>query len=118
MRHASSVVPTAAECRTGYKLCPEKSLRLQGVETNNLQPVDINCSAKLSPMMLFLGVHKDVDQKIPSSYICPLSLAILRDPVMDADDPQGRAVSRNAIEEFQRLFGFRPFTGKALNAGA
>ncbi|GIL46624.1 hypothetical protein Vafri_3581 [Volvox africanus] len=61
--------------------------------------------------MLFLGLRKNVDQKVPTTFVCPLSFAIMSDPVADPDDPEGRAAERIAVEEFQRRYGFRPFSG-------
>ncbi|GLI58479.1 hypothetical protein VaNZ11_000160 [Volvox africanus] len=61
--------------------------------------------------MLFLGLRKNMDQKVPTMFVCPLSFVIMSDPVADPDDPEGRATERIAVEEFQRRYGFRPFSG-------
>ncbi|GIL71138.1 hypothetical protein Vretifemale_1750 [Volvox reticuliferus] len=48
---------------------------------------------------------------VPSAFVCPLSLCIMRNPVVDPDDAEGRAVEREAGEQYQRSRGVRPLTG-------
>jgi hypothetical protein len=64
-----------------------------------------------SKRQMFLGVQPEAPQVVPSGYICPLTLAIMREPVVDPDDAEGRAVDKSAFEDYQRRFGVRPFTG-------
>ncbi len=55
---------------------------------------------------------RNQDVLVPSGYVCPLSWRIMIDPVLDPDDPDDRAVDREAFERHQRQFGVRPLTGE------
>jgi hypothetical protein len=49
---------------------------------------------------------------LPAAYVCPLTLGIMNEPIVDPDDDQGRAMDRLAFERYQLQYHMRPLTGE------